>query len=46
MEDPYGIIPYPKVKESLEYMSVSGHSGNFVTVPINKDPRSSAVSKR
>ncbi|NLZ35872.1 MAG: hypothetical protein GX897_00125 [Clostridiales bacterium] len=35
MEDPYGIIPYPKVKESLEYMSASGHSGNFVTVPIN-----------
>ncbi|MCR5262980.1 MAG: hypothetical protein K6D94_03830 [Clostridiales bacterium] len=34
MEDPYGVIPYPKVTEDMDYMSASGHSGNFVTVPI------------
>ena len=35
MEDPYGVLPYPKVTEDMDYMAASGHSGNFVTVPIN-----------
>ena len=39
MEDPYGVIPYPKVTEDMAYMSASGHSGNFIAVPANnRDP--------
>ena len=35
MEDPYGVLPYPKVTEDMEYMAASGHSGNFIAVPGN-----------
>ena len=35
MQDPYGIIPYPKYSEEDEYMSGTGaSSGNLVAVPI------------
>jgi len=39
MEDPYGVLPYPKVTADMEYMAASGHSGNFIAVPANNaDP--------
>ncbi len=35
MEDPYGMIPFPKLSESEEYMAGTGAtSGNLVAVPI------------
>ena len=35
MEDPFGVLPYPKISESLNYMAGSGESGNFIAVPVN-----------
>ena len=35
MEDPFGVLPYPKISESLDYMAGSGESGNFIAVPVN-----------
>lgn len=34
MEDPYGIIPYPKFAEEDQYMAGIGTSGNHIAVPV------------
>jgi len=34
MEDPYGIIPYPKFTEDDPYMAGTGNSGNHIAVPV------------
>lgn len=32
-EKEYGVVPYPKLDESYDYMSGTGSSGNFISVP-------------
>ena len=34
MEDPYGIIPYPKFTEEESYMAGTGNSGNHIAIPV------------
>ena len=33
-EDPYGVIPYPKLDVQYDYMSGTGASGNFLSIPV------------
>jgi len=32
-DKPYGVVPYPKLDETVDYMSGTGASGNFISVP-------------
>ena len=34
MESPFSIVPYPKLDEKYDYMSGTGASGNFISLPV------------